>query len=99
VVVTLEPVTDLPKLLLTPLVEESLAQGFRAIDRLVDEWQTGKNRFSKPGEVLFLAWFADQVIGVCGLNQDPYADFEQVAASMCSKRIGGKELGDCWLSK
>jgi len=78
VVVTLQPVTELPELLLLPLVEESLAQGFRAIHRLVDEWQTEKNRFSKPGEALFAAWFADHVIGVCGLNQDPYADANQI---------------------
>src|SRR5262249_4135249 len=37
------------------------------------EWASGANRFDAPGEALFLAVADDQVVGVCGLNRDPYA--------------------------
>jgi GNAT superfamily N-acetyltransferase len=40
---------------------------------LCEEWISGANRFSAPGEALFLAIADGQVVGVCGLNCDPYA--------------------------
>ena len=54
------------------LVAESEAAGLRLVRRLVDEWATGVNRFDRPGEGLFGAWVDGQLIGVCGLNVDPY---------------------------
>jgi GNAT superfamily N-acetyltransferase len=52
---------------------ESSHEGYRFIERLCDEWVSGTNRFSAPGEALFLATADRQVVGVCGLNCDPYA--------------------------
>jgi GNAT superfamily N-acetyltransferase len=46
------------------------------VRRLVDEWETGANRFDKPGEALFGAWLDGRLVGVCGLNVDPFADDE-----------------------
>lgn len=43
------------------------------MERLCEEWASGANRFDAPGEVLFLAVTDGEVIGVCGLNRDPYA--------------------------
>lgn len=54
------------------LVEESNSEGFRHLKRLVDDYNTGTNRFDKQGEALFIACVEDQIVGVCGLNQDPY---------------------------
>jgi len=54
------------------LVAESEAAGVRFVRRLVDEWATGANRFDRPGEGLFGAWVDGQLVGVCGLNVDPY---------------------------
>ena len=51
---------------------ESLQEGYRFIQRLCDEWISGANRFSAPGEALFLAIADGRVVGVCGLNCDPY---------------------------
>lgn len=51
---------------------ESSHEGYRFIGRLCDEWVSGTNRFSAPGEALFLATADGQVVGVCGLNHDPY---------------------------
>jgi GNAT superfamily N-acetyltransferase len=52
---------------------ESSREGFRFIERLCDEWASGANRFNDSGEALFLAVVDGQVVGVCGLNRDPYA--------------------------
>lgn len=54
------------------LLEESLSQGFRFLERLVQDYRSGLNCFEKPGEVLLTASFQSTVIGVGGLNQDPY---------------------------
>ncbi|WP_045047285.1 GNAT family N-acetyltransferase [Rouxiella chamberiensis] len=54
------------------LKEESMSNGFNMLRRLEDNWLNGQNRFDKPGENL-LGFYADGLlIGVCGLNQDPY---------------------------
>jgi GNAT superfamily N-acetyltransferase len=47
--------------------------GSRIIRRLVDEWASGVNRFDGAGEALLGAWVDGRLVGVCGLNVDPYA--------------------------
>jgi GNAT superfamily N-acetyltransferase len=54
------------------LVAESEQAGFRFVRRLVEEWRSGSNRFARPGEALFVAMSGERVVGVCGLNVDPY---------------------------
>jgi len=63
---------DLPLGEIAHLVAASEAEGYRFLRRLVDEWQSGANRFSRPGEALFAAVVGGQITGVCGLNKDPY---------------------------
>jgi uridine kinase len=58
---------------LDALVAESEAQGLRFVRRLGEEWTSGTNRFDRPGETLLVARQAGQIVGVCGLNVDPYA--------------------------
>jgi ribosomal protein S18 acetylase RimI-like enzyme len=36
------------------------------------EWREGTNRFEKPGEVLLGAHKGHRIVGICGLNVDPY---------------------------
>jgi GNAT superfamily N-acetyltransferase len=57
---------------LEPMVTQAAATGFQALARLQDEWQSGLNRFDQSGEALFIATDNGHVVGVCGLNQDPY---------------------------
>ena len=59
---------------LAALLAESEQQGFRFVRRLVEEWESGANRFDGPGEALFVARVGNDVVGVCGLNVDPHAD-------------------------
>jgi GNAT superfamily N-acetyltransferase len=49
---------------------EAAAEGFIHIDRLWDEWQSGSNRFTQPGERLFGIWKGDQLAGIGGVNLD-----------------------------
>ncbi|MGP1909609.1 GNAT family N-acetyltransferase [Metabacillus sp. JX24] len=62
----------LQKKQITPLLEESKSEGFRLVERLVHDFQTGKNKFSLPGEALFGVFHHDTLIAVGGLNRDPY---------------------------
>jgi GNAT superfamily N-acetyltransferase len=71
--ITIVRVTNLELDALQALRAESSREGFRFMERLCDEWASGANRFNDSGEALFLAVADGQVVGVCGLNRDPYA--------------------------
>jgi GNAT superfamily N-acetyltransferase len=71
--VLVERVTREPADSLDRLVAESERHGQRFVRRLVDEWASGVNRFDRPGEAFFVARLDGRVVGVCGLNVDPYA--------------------------
>jgi len=51
---------------------EASKQGYKFLGRLIDEWRTGSNRFDKPGERLLVAVDAGNIVGIGGLNVDPY---------------------------
>ncbi|MBP2170804.1 ribosomal protein S18 acetylase RimI-like enzyme [Erwinia toletana] len=54
------------------LKSESIASGFNMLSRLEDNWLTNKNRFDKPGEKLLGVLSEGLLVGVCGLNRDPF---------------------------
>lgn len=58
---------------LAPLLEASLAEGFRFVERLREEWSSGVNRFAKPGEAFFVARHQALLAGFCGLSRDPFS--------------------------
>jgi GNAT superfamily N-acetyltransferase len=68
----IERVRELPVAALTALIAEGERSGSRFVGRLIAEWAGGINRFDRPGEALFAARVDGQVVGVCGLNVDPY---------------------------
>lgn len=70
--------TELPADALAALVAESEQAGWRFVRRLADEWAAGSNCFDRPGEALYAAWSDGRLVGVCGLNVDPYAADETV---------------------
>ena len=55
------------------LEKEAAGEGFRFLTRLIDEWNSGANRFDAPGECLMAAYRNQQLIGIGGLSVDPYA--------------------------
>jgi GNAT superfamily N-acetyltransferase len=63
---------------LGPLLADDAQAGTRHVRRLADEWASGVNRFDRPGETLLGAWFGGELVGVCGLNVDPYAGHDRV---------------------
>ncbi|HEY9624527.1 MAG TPA: GNAT family N-acetyltransferase [Crinalium sp.] len=67
-------VAELDSTSITHLVEESLVQGFRMVARLVQEFDAGINRFDRPNECLWVASSDERIVGIGGLNQDPYSN-------------------------
>lgn len=71
-------ITKFEEVFITHLIEESLSQGFRFVQRLIRDYRSGENCFNKPGEALFAASLHGIVIGIGGLNQDPYFNNPQI---------------------
>jgi N-acetylglutamate synthase-like GNAT family acetyltransferase len=74
---TTRQISDLPTDIQV-LIDESSIEGYRMIQRLKDEWDSGSNRFSKSGEAIWEVRHDGKLIGIGGLNQDPYSDGESV---------------------
>lgn len=55
------------------LSDESKREGYSFIERTITDWNSGANRFSAPGEKLWGLFVGPDIIGIGGLNQDPYA--------------------------
>ena len=54
------------------LAKIASADGHQNIETLINEFDSGVNRFNKPGEALFGAYDAASIIGIGGINIDPY---------------------------
>lgn len=59
---------------LQELQQAATAEGHSFVARTRQEWDAGVNRFNHAGEVFFLAVEQGRVVGMCGLNHDPYVD-------------------------
>jgi GNAT superfamily N-acetyltransferase len=57
---------------LDALGDAALAEGYGFLRRLMQDWASGANRFDQPGEQLIGAFAGTHLLGVCGLNRDPY---------------------------
>lgn len=57
---------------LTVLRREGMAEGHHFIERTLTEWDDGSNRFDMNGEGFFIARSNQTVVGMCGLNIDPF---------------------------
>lgn len=55
------------------LRDEATHHGFGFLDRLVVDWTRGSNNFRRPGECLLGAWGDGGLVGIGGLNVDPYS--------------------------
>ena len=52
----------------TEILEASLSEGHRMVNRLLTDFRAGANRFDLPGEVLFAHLDGHVVVAVGGLN-------------------------------
>jgi GNAT superfamily N-acetyltransferase len=50
---------------------EARGDGYRHLDRLVEEWNANKARFDQDGEALLAAWVYADLAGIGGLTMDP----------------------------
>lgn len=66
--------SDSNYLLIESLVGESMQEGFEFVQRTVDDWNSGTNRFSQNGEGLWGLVTGSELIGIGGLNIDPYVE-------------------------
>ena len=56
------------------LLRESKKEGYNFLVRLATEWESGKNRFSRPGEGLYMLLREGQAVGIGGINRDPFSN-------------------------
>ena len=70
---------DLPLNSFAEMLAESEVSGYRFLRRVVGEWESGVNRFSRPGEALLVAEIGSRWVGICGLSIDPYLGDPRVA--------------------
>ncbi|MCW2363888.1 MULTISPECIES: GNAT family N-acetyltransferase [Sphingobium] len=54
------------------LAEEAMREGFPFINRLIDEWARGTNRFDAPGELFVGGFVGGRLAAIGGLNDEPY---------------------------
>ena len=90
----IEPVTpDEPGYI--ALKTESTALNFNMLRRLEENWERGENRFNAPGEKLLGAFLNGKLVGICGLNRDPFSRSRGPVAS--ATFISAKTVVD-WVS-
>ncbi|MFZ1755934.1 MAG: GNAT family N-acetyltransferase [Caldilineaceae bacterium] len=68
----IEQLYHLPQPEMESLLAASRAEGYNFVDRLVDDFADGSNRFDQTGEALFGVYAEGQLIAIGGLNRDPY---------------------------
>ncbi len=77
--VEIKEIQDLKNMNVSKLVEESEAEGYRFLRRLVDQYEDGSNTFNQTDEVLYGVWdHQDHLLAIGGLNRDPYSTKDSV---------------------
>ena len=71
-ILKLTELKDLPVSAIHQMLEESTSTGYQLVQRTIDDWESGTNTFSKPGEKLWGLFLGPSLVGICGLNRDPY---------------------------
>jgi GNAT superfamily N-acetyltransferase len=70
----IQPITHLTLDLLRPILDESLAEGYGFIQKLWDEYQSGKMTFCEDGAVLLGGYDEGRLIAIGGVHTDTYLD-------------------------
>ncbi|MCK0471888.1 GNAT family N-acetyltransferase [Halalkalibacter sp. APA_J-10(15)] len=61
------------------LVKQSKQDGFRFLERLINDYENGSNTFNDFGEVLFGVFNEEDVlVAIGGLNKDPYSNEKSI---------------------
>lgn len=70
---TIRPFDGIEDAAFTALADDARAEGHRFLDRMRAEWQSGTNRFDRPGELVAGAWLEGTLAGIVGRNIDPHS--------------------------
>lgn len=60
------------------LVQESKEEGFKFLKKLINEYENELNTFNKSGECLYGIFQGEKLIGIGGLNTDPYTENNKI---------------------
>ena len=60
------------------LVQESKEEGFNFLIKLISEYENKINTFNKTGECLYGIFQGEKLIGIGGLNEDPYTENNKI---------------------
>lgn len=69
---TLSYIQNLQLQQIQPLIDSSQEEGYEMIQRLWDEYESGKNRFDANGAELLAVYQDDEMIAIGGVHPDPY---------------------------
>ncbi|PEK62861.1 GNAT family N-acetyltransferase [Bacillus wiedmannii] len=61
------------------LVQESKEEGFNFLIKLISEYENKINIFNKTGECLYGIFQGEKLIGIGGLNEDPYTENNKIS--------------------
>lgn len=70
----IESIQELPTEQLKDLIQESVQEGFTFVTKLVNEWNSGVNRFDKVDEHLYQVSYKGKIVGIGGVNNNPYKE-------------------------
>jgi GNAT superfamily N-acetyltransferase len=95
----LKQIDNLLQIDMNHLVKESKEEGFRIVERLVEDYKSGSNAFNKLGEVLYGVFDKEgKVVAIGGINVNPYTGegrvgrLRRVYVSKDYRRIGVGKL-------
>ena len=63
---------------LDSLARDAGSEGYGVVQKAITEWNSGFNRFSKRGEILWGVFIGAKCIAIGGLNVDPFAGNPEV---------------------
>ena len=68
----IEEIEKLDKSAIHDLLIESESQGYHYLTKMVSQWESGENRFTRDNEKLICFKENGKVIGIGGINEEPY---------------------------
>ena len=76
--IKIKQIEDLSKYKINHLVQESKEEGFNFLIKLISEYENKINTFNKTGECLYGIFQGEKLIGIGGLNKDPYTEDNKI---------------------
>ncbi|MGG1342659.1 GNAT family N-acetyltransferase [Bacillus toyonensis] len=74
----IQQIDNLMKYEISHLVQDSKEGGFNFLIKLINEYENKINVFNKTGECLYGIFQGEKLIGIGGLNEDPYTENNKI---------------------